>query len=61
MNTVEAIRTRRSIRSYSPRPVERELIEEVIWDAAQAPPPFSGQLPWTFNVIQGSRAYFFLW
>ena len=53
MNTVEAIRTRRSIRSYSPRPVERELIEEVIWDAAQAPPPFSGQLPWTFNVVQG--------
>jgi nitroreductase len=54
MNTVEAIRTRRSIRSYSRRPVERDLIEEVIWDATQAPPPFSGQqLPWTFNVIQG--------
>jgi hypothetical protein len=33
--------------------VERELIEQVIWDAPQAPPPFSGQLPWTFNVIQG--------
>jgi nitroreductase len=55
MDTVEAIHTRRSIRSYSPRPVERELIEGVIWDAAQAPPPFSGQLPWTFNVIQGSE------
>jgi nitroreductase len=53
MDVIEAIRTRRSIRSYSPQPVEHELIEHVIWDAAQAPPPFSGQLPWTFNVIQG--------
>jgi hypothetical protein len=33
--------------------LKRELIEQVIWDAAQAPPPFSGQLPWTFNVVQG--------
>jgi nitroreductase len=53
MDVVEAIHTRRSIRSYSTQPVERELIEQVIWDAAQAPPPFSGQLPWTFNVVQG--------
>ena len=53
MDVIEAIHTRRSIRSYSPRLVERELIEDIIWDAAQAPPPFSGQLPWTFNVAQG--------
>jgi nitroreductase len=53
MDVVEAIHTRRSIRSYLPQPVEIELIEQVIWDAAQAPPPRSGQVPWTFNVIQG--------
>jgi nitroreductase len=53
MDVIEAIHTRRSVRSYLPRPVERELIEEVVSDAAQAPPPFAGQLPWTFNVIQG--------
>ena len=53
MDVIEAIHTRRSIRSYLHQPVERELIEQVIWDAAQAPPPFSGQLPWTFNVVQG--------
>ena len=53
MDVIEAIHTRRSIRSYSPRPVERELIEDIIWDAAQAPPPFSGQTPWTFNVVEG--------
>jgi nitroreductase len=54
MDVIEAIRTRRSIRSYSPRPVARELIEEIIWDAAHAPPPFSGQMPWTFNVVRGA-------
>src|SRR5216683_1205522 len=55
MDVIEAIHTRRSVRSYSPRPVERELIEHVIWDAAQAPPPRSGQVPWTFNVIEGAE------
>jgi nitroreductase len=35
------------------RHVPRKLIEEIVWDAAQAPPPFSGQLPWTFNIIEG--------
>jgi len=34
--------------------VKQEVIEAIIWDAAQAPPPFSGQTPWTFNVVQGS-------
>jgi nitroreductase len=53
VDVIEAIHTRRSIRSYLPRPVERRLIEDVILDAAQAPPPFSGQMPWTFNVVEG--------
>ena len=53
MDVIEAIHTRRSIRSYLLRPVEHELIAQVIWDAAQAPPPHRGQVPWTFNVIQG--------
>ena len=43
MDVIEAIHTRRSIRSYLHQPVGRELIEQMIWDAAQAPPPFSGQ------------------
>jgi nitroreductase len=53
MDVIEAIHERRSIRSYAPRPVERDLIENVILDAAQAPPPFNGEIPWTFNVVQG--------
>src|SRR5215831_17903031 len=53
MDIIEAIHSRRSVRAYSAQPVEREVIEDLIWDAAQAPPPFPGQIPWTFNVIRG--------
>jgi nitroreductase len=54
MDVIEAIHSRRSVRAYTAQPVDRELIENLIWDAAQAPPPFAGQLPWTFNVIRGA-------
>lgn len=53
MDVIAAIHGRRSVRSYDPKPVERELIERVIEDAAQAPPPFRGQVPWAFHVVQG--------
>jgi nitroreductase len=53
MEVIEAIHSRRSIRSYEARPVARELVESVIWDAAQAPPPFAGQVPWVFNAFEG--------
>ena len=53
MDVIAAIHGRRSVRSYDPRPVERELIEAVIDDAAQAPPAFRGLVPWAFNVVQG--------
>jgi nitroreductase len=53
MDVITAIHGRRSVRSYDPRPVPRDLIESMIKDAAQAPPPFRGQVPWAFNVIEG--------
>lgn len=53
MDVIAAIHGRRSVRSYRPTLVPRELIEAVILDAAQAPPPFRGQVPWSFNVIEG--------
>jgi nitroreductase len=53
MEVVEAIHGRRSVRSFAATPVERDIIESVIFDAAQAPPPVSGEVPWTFNVVQG--------
>ena len=55
MEVIEAIHTRRSIRAFTSQPVQRDLICDLIWDAAQAPPPFAGQTPWTFNVIEGAN------
>jgi nitroreductase len=53
MDVIEAIYKRRSVRSYEPKPVERDLVESLILDAAQAPPPFRGHSPWVFNVVEG--------
>ena len=39
MNIVETIYGRRSIRAYETREPDHNLIEALIWDAAQAPPP----------------------
>ncbi|MHB8528793.1 MAG: nitroreductase family protein [Caulobacteraceae bacterium] len=54
MDAIEAIHTRRSVRDYTAQSVERGLIEILVWDAAQTPPPFAGQVPWAFNVVQGA-------
>ena len=54
MDVIEAMHARRSIRAYRSESVDRTLIEEVIWAAAQAPtPPASGKTPWSFCVIEG--------
>ncbi len=56
MDAIDAIHGRRSIRDYQARPVARNLIEAVIWDAVQAPStPVSGVQPWVFNVIEGAE------
>ncbi|HEY4944367.1 MAG TPA: nitroreductase family protein [Rhizomicrobium sp.] len=56
MDTIEAIHSRRSIRAYRARGVERGAIEAIILDAAQAPStPVSGAHPWIFHVIEGSE------
>lgn len=46
----DAIYNRRSIRKYEERPVERELLEELVRQAAAAPSA-QNQLPWEFLVI----------
>jgi nitroreductase len=52
MNPVlEAIRTRRSIRAYEPRPVPRDLLTTIIEAANQAPSGMNTQ-PWRFVVIE---------
>ena len=56
MDAIKAMHERRSIRAYEPRPVPRELIEELLWAAVQAPtPPVSGQAPWVLCVLEGAE------
>jgi nitroreductase len=55
VDVIEAIHSRRSVRAYTAEAVPRDLMRELIADAAHAPPPFAGQTPWTFNVIEGAE------
>lgn len=50
MNAVEALRTRRSIRTYADRPVERAVMEEIV-DCARLAPTAMNDQPWEFVVI----------
>jgi nitroreductase len=50
VDTLEAIRTRRSVRRYDARPVPEELIEKVLAAAMSAPSARNAQ-PWHFVVI----------
>lgn len=54
MDVFEAVHSRRSIRKYRPDPVDRTLLEELLYAAVQAPtPPVSGATPWALCVIEG--------
>ena len=51
MNTLEALRTRRSIRIYTDQPVAPETIREIL-EAAMMAPSAGNQQPWHFIVIE---------
>lgn len=51
MDIKEAIYTRRSVRGYQSKPVEKAAIEQLIDAAIQAPTAMNTQ-PWAFAVIQ---------
>jgi nitroreductase len=54
VDPIKAMHERRSVRAYQTRPVPRELLEELLWAAVQAPiPPVSGNDPWAIMVFQG--------
>jgi nitroreductase len=52
MDLYEVIRARRSVRSFSPDPVEREKLDRVFAAAAEAPSSMNTQ-PWRFHVAMG--------
>lgn len=54
MNTLEAIRSRRSVRNYLGKPLPPELIEELL-RAAMSAPSAGNQQPWQFLVINDRR------
>ena len=54
MNTLEAIKSRRSIRRFLDKPVSREDLETVIQAAAWAPSAKNSQT-WRFTVVQGDK------
>jgi nitroreductase len=50
MDALDAIRTRRSVRTYERRPVPRELLEEVV-DCARLAATARNVQPWAFVVV----------
>ncbi|MEZ7197084.1 nitroreductase family protein [Pseudodesulfovibrio karagichevae] len=50
MDTLEAIRTRRSVRKYEDRPVPDEMVRQILEAAMMAPSAGNGQ-PWQFIVV----------
>ncbi|MCW4024432.1 MAG: nitroreductase family protein [Candidatus Bathyarchaeota archaeon] len=54
-NTTDAIRKRRSIRKFSPRPVPRKLVLEVLEVAGWAPSAHNVQ-PWRFIILEDLKA-----
>lgn len=54
MDVMEAIYTRRSVRSYTDQPVEKAAVDALIRAATHAPSSMNEQ-PWAFAVIQNSK------
>ena len=52
MDILEAIRTRKSIRSFKPDPVPKEILEKVI-DIARRSPSAANTQPWEITVVVG--------
>jgi len=49
-NAIEAMHSRRSIRTYTPQPVDRRIIEEIV-DCARLAPTAMNDQPWEFVVL----------
>ncbi|MEA4884128.1 MAG: nitroreductase family protein [Clostridia bacterium] len=54
MEAIEAIKTRRSVRQYLPKPVPKEIIEEIV-DCGRLAPSANNDQPWEFVVVTGQE------
>jgi nitroreductase len=54
MDCMEAIRSRRAVRDFSDRPVEKAVVARLVDSAIQAPSAMNLQ-PWAFASLQGSE------
>jgi nitroreductase len=52
MDITEAVKKRKSIRGYKPDPVPKEILEQILELASQAPSAMNTQ-PWEFTVLTG--------
>jgi nitroreductase len=52
---IDALRARRSIRTYADRPVERTIIEEIV-DCGRLAPTAMNDQPWDFVVVTAKAA-----
>ena len=50
MDAILALKTRRSVRAYEPRPVPREIIEDII-DCGRLAASANNVQPWEFVVV----------
>ncbi len=55
METLEAIKTRRSVRKFTPKPVEPEKLQRIL-EAAQQAPSWANLQCWRFVVVQDQAA-----
>ena len=60
MELMEAIKGRRSVRAYQPRPVEREKIERIL-EAARLAPSARNRQAWEFFVVQDEKKRKAIW
>lgn len=54
MDTMDAIRTRRSVRKFKPDPIPDDLLNKVL-EAAQMAPSWANVQPWKFYVVKNSN------
>jgi nitroreductase len=54
MELTEAIKARKSIRSFKPDPVPQEVLKNILGAALQAP-SWANSQPWEFAVVSGSK------